>query len=414
MVGFGLVGPGDRRAGAPLRRRPRRALVGRGLRRAPHRRPTRPSSRTYLRTGRRLRFVCSVGRLRAPAARRPGGRPVLAVRPLAQRPDRRLHGRLAVGGAVALPVDAGATRAAPLLAPPARGVPAGPPAVGPAAGRRPRQRPRARRGRGRPSRPTVRITVPGPPIALAGIAVAAIVEAAQRWILRRPQPFVAQPTSSRRTTRCGPARSTPSPAAASQSLLLVRSGRRSSLADSDVPAAPLDDAVGRASRRSSARWSPSATTSTGPGGCGGPRRRWRWPGDPPGRLLVAGPALRADPRAGRGPWSTPACSRPGTRLPSIRQLAGDLGLAGGTVARAYRELEQEGVVATRGRHGTVVAEPVGGPARGARHPRRPAGPGRLRAGRGRAAVGHRPRRRARRGAGRVRPARRATAPGEAR
>jgi GntR family transcriptional regulator len=46
---------------------------------------------------------------------------------------------------------------------------------------------------------------------------------------------------------------------------------------------------------------------------------------------------------------------PGTRLPSIRQLAGDLGLAGGTVARAYRELEQEGVVATRGRHGTVVA-----------------------------------------------------------
>ena len=47
---------------------------------------------------------------------------------------------------------------------------------------------------------------------------------------------------------------------------------------------------------------------------------------------------------------------PGTRLPSIRQLAGDLGLAGGTVARAYRELEQEGVVATRGRHGTVVSE----------------------------------------------------------
>ena len=30
---------------------------------------------------------------------------------------------------------------------------------------------------------------------------------------------------------------------------------------------------------------------------------------------------------------------PGDRLPSIRQLANDLGLAGGTVARAYRELE---------------------------------------------------------------------------
>ena len=47
--------------------------------------------------------------------------------------------------------------------------------------------------------------------------------------------------------------------------------------------------------------------------------------------------------------------RPGARLPSIRQLADDLGLAGGTVARAYRELEADGIVATRGRHGTVVA-----------------------------------------------------------
>ena len=45
----------------------------------------------------------------------------------------------------------------------------------------------------------------------------------------------------------------------------------------------------------------------------------------------------------------------GDRLPSIRQLANDLGLAGGTVARAYRELEADGVVSTNGRHGTVVA-----------------------------------------------------------
>jgi DNA-binding transcriptional regulator YhcF (GntR family) len=44
----------------------------------------------------------------------------------------------------------------------------------------------------------------------------------------------------------------------------------------------------------------------------------------------------------------------GTRLPPIRQLADDLGLAGGTVARAYRELESEGVIVTRGRHGTFV------------------------------------------------------------
>ena len=45
----------------------------------------------------------------------------------------------------------------------------------------------------------------------------------------------------------------------------------------------------------------------------------------------------------------------GTRLPTIRQLSKDLGLAGGTVARAYRELEAEGVIETRGRHGTFVA-----------------------------------------------------------
>lgn len=43
------------------------------------------------------------------------------------------------------------------------------------------------------------------------------------------------------------------------------------------------------------------------------------------------------------------------RLPSVRQLAGDLGLANGTVARAYRELEGTGLVTTAGRHGTVVA-----------------------------------------------------------
>ncbi len=45
----------------------------------------------------------------------------------------------------------------------------------------------------------------------------------------------------------------------------------------------------------------------------------------------------------------------GHRLPTVRRLADDLGLAANTVARAYRELEQAGVVATRGRHGTFVA-----------------------------------------------------------
>jgi GntR family transcriptional regulator len=45
----------------------------------------------------------------------------------------------------------------------------------------------------------------------------------------------------------------------------------------------------------------------------------------------------------------------GTRLPTVRELAGQLGLAVNTVARAYRELEAAGVVETRGRFGTFVA-----------------------------------------------------------
>jgi DNA-binding transcriptional regulator YhcF (GntR family) len=45
----------------------------------------------------------------------------------------------------------------------------------------------------------------------------------------------------------------------------------------------------------------------------------------------------------------------GHRLPPIRQLANDLGIAPGTVARVYTELESEGMVMSRVRHGTVVA-----------------------------------------------------------
>jgi DNA-binding transcriptional regulator YhcF (GntR family) len=44
----------------------------------------------------------------------------------------------------------------------------------------------------------------------------------------------------------------------------------------------------------------------------------------------------------------------GTRLPPVRRLAADLGLAANTVARAYRELEQAGLVETAGRAGTVI------------------------------------------------------------
>jgi GntR family transcriptional regulator len=45
----------------------------------------------------------------------------------------------------------------------------------------------------------------------------------------------------------------------------------------------------------------------------------------------------------------------GTSLPTVRQLAGDLGIAPNTVARAYAELQNEGWLASDGRRGTRVA-----------------------------------------------------------
>ena len=48
----------------------------------------------------------------------------------------------------------------------------------------------------------------------------------------------------------------------------------------------------------------------------------------------------------------------GTKLPTVRQLATDLGLAANTVARAYRELEADGVITTHGRRGTFVHSDV--------------------------------------------------------
>ena len=46
---------------------------------------------------------------------------------------------------------------------------------------------------------------------------------------------------------------------------------------------------------------------------------------------------------------------PGDRVPPLRQLARDLGLAVGTVARTYRELEAEGLLVSRRGGGTRVA-----------------------------------------------------------
>jgi DNA-binding transcriptional regulator YhcF (GntR family) len=45
----------------------------------------------------------------------------------------------------------------------------------------------------------------------------------------------------------------------------------------------------------------------------------------------------------------------GTRLPTVRKLAEDLGLAPNTVARAYRELEADHFIETRGRNGSFVS-----------------------------------------------------------
>ncbi|MFG2949600.1 GntR family transcriptional regulator [Streptomyces adustus] len=53
----------------------------------------------------------------------------------------------------------------------------------------------------------------------------------------------------------------------------------------------------------------------------------------------------------------------GDRLPTVRQLATDLGLAPGTVARAYRELEAAELIRTRRGAGSRVAAPPPGPTR---------------------------------------------------
>jgi DNA-binding transcriptional regulator YhcF (GntR family) len=80
---------------------------------------------------------------------------------------------------------------------------------------------------------------------------------------------------------------------------------------------------------------------------------------------VNAPRIVVDPGSGVAPWRqvrdqlldlVRAGTLPvGSRLPAIRQLAGDLGLAAGTVARVYRELETAGVLRTARRAGTVVA-----------------------------------------------------------
>ena len=48
--------------------------------------------------------------------------------------------------------------------------------------------------------------------------------------------------------------------------------------------------------------------------------------------------------------------KPDSSLPTVRQLAGDLVINRNTVARAYRILEEQGVILTAGRKGTFIRQ----------------------------------------------------------
>lgn len=76
------------------------------------------------------------------------------------------------------------------------------------------------------------------------------------------------------------------------------------------------------------------------------------------------PAIRVDPTSATPPFEQVRAHiaglvargelAPGTKLPTVRQLAADLGLAAKTAARVYRELEADGLIVTHGRRGTSV------------------------------------------------------------
>ncbi len=49
---------------------------------------------------------------------------------------------------------------------------------------------------------------------------------------------------------------------------------------------------------------------------------------------------------------------PGDQLPTVRQLAADLRVNFNTVARAYRQLDEEGIISTQHGRGTFILEPA--------------------------------------------------------
>ncbi len=49
--------------------------------------------------------------------------------------------------------------------------------------------------------------------------------------------------------------------------------------------------------------------------------------------------------------------QPGDQLPTVRQLATDLSVNFNTIARAYRVLDEEGIISTQHGRGTFILEP---------------------------------------------------------
>lgn len=49
--------------------------------------------------------------------------------------------------------------------------------------------------------------------------------------------------------------------------------------------------------------------------------------------------------------------KPGDQLPTVRQLAADLRVNFNTIARAYRALDEEGIISTQHGRGTFILEP---------------------------------------------------------
>ncbi len=89
-------------------------------------------------------------------------------------------------------------------------------------------------------------------------------------------------------------------------------------------------------------------------------------------LDLDGPRVRAALEAALREAVSNGRLRPGTRLPSSRALAADLGIARNTVAEAYGQLAAEGWLSSVQGSGTRVADRVSTPARAASTPERSA------------------------------------------